>query len=206
MNGPSPRKYGNLLFVDNQSLLRQADGLAQHLNKDGVNIMLQRIFLGLALVFMASAVQAEAPSIELRSLDGKPRNVNEFIGHGKWTIVVAWAHDCLICAREIGEMAAFDTAHRDKDAAVLGVSIDGMEQIEQAREFVTRYKLPFVNLVAEPEQGVMMQFGAGPFIGTPTHYFYDPKGRLVARKVGPLARKDVEDFIETFNESPYANQ
>ncbi len=168
--------------------------------------MIRRIFLGFVFALLASAAQAEAPSIELRSLDGKPRNVNEFIGHGKWTIVAAWAHDCLVCDSEIGNLAAFHTAHQDKDAIVLGVTIDGMEQIELARGFVNRHKLPFVNLVAEPEQSVMMQFGGGSFVGTPTHYMYDPKGRLVARKVGPLLGKDIEEFIEAFNASPYASQ
>jgi peroxiredoxin len=172
--------------------------------------MLQRIFLGLAFIFMSGAVQAQAPSqapsIELRGLDGKPRNVNEFIGQGKWAIVVVWAYDCLICDREIDQMAAFYKDHQDKDAIVLGVSIDGVEQIDLSRRFVAKHKLPFENLVAEPEQGVMTQFDGSPFIGTPTHYFYDPKGRIVARKVGPLARKDIEEFIEAFNESPYANQ
>jgi peroxiredoxin len=103
-------------------------------------------------------------------------------------------------------MAAFHNDHKDKDAIVLGVSIDGMEQIKEARKFAADHKLPFTSLLAEPEQGVMSQFDGEPFIGTPTHYFYDPRGRIVARKVGPLPRKDVEEFIEAFNESPFARQ
>lgn len=168
--------------------------------------MLQRLACSLFFLFFSAVALAAAPSIELRDLDGKPRNVSEFIGHGKWTIVVAWAHDCLICNREIDQMASFHNDRKDKDAIVLGVSIDGMAQIEAAREFVADHKLPFANLVAEPEQGVMSQFDGQYFVGTPTHYFYDPKGRLVARKVGPLKRKDLEEFIEAFNESPYAIQ
>jgi peroxiredoxin len=168
-------------------------------------MMLKQSFLGLVLVLMTATVPAASPDITLRGLDGKPRNVNEFIGQGKWTIVAAWAHDCLICGRDIHHMSEFHQARKDKDAIVLGVSIDGMELIGEARNFVAKHKLPFVNLVAEPEQGVMMQFGAGEFVGTPTHYFYDPKGRLVGRKVGPLPQKDLEAFIEAFNNSSYAN-
>jgi peroxiredoxin len=170
------------------------------------NVMLQRLVCSLAFLLFSAAAFAAAPSIELQDLDGKPRNVNEFIGHGKWAIVVAWAHDCLICNREIHEMAAFHDARKDKDAIVLGVSIDGAAQIKEAREFVADHKLPFMNLLAEPEQGVMSQFDGQYFVGTPTHYFYDPRGRLVARKVGPLKQKDLDEFIAAFNESPYANQ
>ncbi|MGB9130193.1 MAG: TlpA disulfide reductase family protein [Thiobacillus sp.] len=165
---------------------------------------LQRFFIGLALVLMACTVRAQVPDIELRDLEGKPRNVNEFIGHGKWTIVSVWAHDCAVCEKEIGEMAAFHTANRDRNAIVLGVSIDGMAQRDLAQKFVARHTLPFVNLVAEPEQDVIGKFGGGAFIGTPTHYFYDPRGRIVGRKIGPMPRADLEEFIEVFNKSPYA--
>ena len=60
--------------------------------------------LGLVLGGMAAVTLAAVPDIPARTPDGKTRNVNEFIGHGKWTVVVAWAHDCQICAREIHEM------------------------------------------------------------------------------------------------------
>lgn len=168
--------------------------------------MLQRFIASLVFLFLSVASVAAAPSIELRDLDGKPRNVNEFIGQGKWAIVVVWAHDCLICYREIHQMAEFHNARKDKDAIVLGVSIDGMAQIKEARQFAADRKLPFTSLLAEPEPGVMAQFDSTPFIGTPTHYFYDPRGRLVARKVGPLKQKDLDEFIEAFNASPFASQ
>lgn len=168
--------------------------------------MLRRIFLGFFIALLTTAVYAETPDIELRGMDGKPRNVNELIGKGKWTIVVVWAHDCLLCNREIHQMSEFHKERKDKDAIVLGVSIDGMEQIQLARDFVAVHKLPFVNLVAEPEVSVMAKFDSARFVGTPTHYFYDPKGRLVGRKIGPLPRKDLEEFIEAFNSSPFASQ
>jgi peroxiredoxin len=161
--------------------------------------MLKRMFLGLALALASVAAQAAAPDIVLRDLDGKPRNINEFIGQGKWIIVAVWAHDCHICAEEIHEMSALHQARNDKDAAVLGVSIDGMEKLALARGFADRHRLPFMNLVAEPEKEVLLRFGGGPFIGTPSFYFFDPAGRIVARNVGPTTRKDVEAFIESFN-------
>jgi len=168
--------------------------------------MLPRLFCSLALLLLSAVAAAAAPSFELHDLDGRPRNVNEFIGQGKWAIVVVWAHDCLVCYREIHQMAEFHNDRKDKDAIVLGVSIDGMAQIKEARQFAADRKLPFTSLLAEPDPGVMAQFDSQPFVGTPTHYFYDPKGRLVARKVGPLKHKDLEEFIEAFDASPFASQ
>lgn len=151
--------------------------------------------LGLLLAGLAGTVFAASPDIALRALDGSPRNVNEFIGHGKWTVVVAWAHDCHICGQEIHEMSEFHAAHQGKDAVVLGVSIDGYDQVKEARRFVEKHKLPFVNLIAEPRQDVMMQFGAGQFVGTPTYYIYNPQGRIVGQNIGPLTREEIEIFM-----------
>lgn len=151
---------------------------------------------------MTAIAWAGAPSIPLHDLDGRARNVNEFIGHAKWTIVVAWAHDCHICDRDIDEMASFHVAHRDRDAIVLGVTLDGAEQLKAARAFVKRHRLPFVNLITEPSQAVMQKFGAGKFVGTPTYYIYDPKGEIVGQNIGPLTRAEAEDFINSYDKAP----
>lgn len=167
--------------------------------------MTTRQFLVLLLSgFLTVTAWADAPSIVLRDLDGRPRNVNEFVGHGKWTVVVAWAHDCRICDREMREMTAFHNAHHQKDASVLGITLDGAAQLPQARAFVKRHKLPFVNLVAEPTQEVMRQFGAGEFVGTPTYYIYTPKGKIVGQNIGPVTRKELEKFIASdHKDSPH---
>lgn len=166
--------------------------------------MINRLFLSIILVLILSTAHAAAPDIALQTLDGQPRNVNEIIGHGKWVIVVFWAHDCRVCASEIHHMNAFHAAHKDRDAIVLGVTIDGAALIDRARGFAATHKLQFMNLVTEPDAETVERFGGGKFVGTPTHYFYDPTGRIVGRKIGPLSGADLEVFIDAFNKSSYA--
>jgi peroxiredoxin len=161
--------------------------------------MTVRLILVACTALMTLTAWAGAPDIPLQDLDGRAHNVNEFVGHDKWTIVVAWAHDCHICDLEINEMAEFHAAHHDKDAMVLGVTLDGAEFRMEARAFVKRHNLPFQNLITEPSQEVMMKFGAGKFVGTPTYYVYDPKGEIVGQNIGPLTRTEVEDFITSFD-------
>jgi peroxiredoxin len=165
-----------------------------------------RMVVGMVAGCLAVTVWAVAPDIPMRDLDGKTHNVNEFIGHGKWTVVVAWAHDCHICAREMHEMTAFHNAHRDKDAIVLGVSVDGFELAREARRFVSTHKLPFVNLIAEPRQEVMEKFGAGRFVGTPTFYVFNPQGEIVGQNVGPVTRQEVETFMASPDQPVDAGQ
>lgn len=150
----------------------------------------------LATALFAGTARAAAPDVPLIDLDGKPQNANATIGRGKWVVVVLWAHDCRICASEIHEMASFHKAHAGRDAQVLGVTLDGKDKIEAARKFVRDHKLPFPNLVAEPEVEVVERFGGGEFVGTPTHYVYSPQGKIMAQQAGPLTRAEVEKFLE----------
>lgn len=166
----------------------------------------RQLFLVLFGSLLATACLAQTPNIELRDLDGRTRNVNTYIGHGQWVVVVAWAHDCAICEGEIHEMSAFHAAHRKRDAIVLGVSIDGFKEVQAAREFVARNRLPFVNLIAEPRHDVMEKFGAGRFVGTPTYYIYNPQGEIAGQNIGPLTRVEVENFLASFNNARHDNQ
>ena len=92
-------------------------------------------------------------------------------------------------------MTFFHDAHQKKDAIVLGITVDGWKNRKLAQKFIDEHALNFVNLIVEPEQSVLMKFGAGPFIGTPTFYIYAPDGELLARNVGPVTQEDVEKFI-----------
>lgn len=163
-----------------------------------------RIMAGLCLAAFLGSASASAPNIALPALDGTPRNVNEFIGKGKWVTVAFWAHDCPICKSEIHKLNAFHVKHKNKDAIVLGVSVDGAAYLQQAREFARDHRLQFTNLITEPDADAFKQFGGGTFIGTPTHYFYDPSGRIVGRKIGPISGADIEAFIDAFNNSAHA--
>ena len=145
---------------------------------------------------------AASPNIPMKDLKGKTRNVNEFIGKGKWVVVTIWAHDCPICNREIHKLAFFHAEHRKKNAIVLGVSIDGWDKKKKAAAFIERHDLNFTNLIAEPEYKVIQKFGVADFYGTPTFYLFTPKGKLVKQVVGPISQEDLEKFIKNYKDKP----
>jgi len=158
-----------------------------------------KVFRALLIgLLLPVAVLASPPNLVLKDFSGKDVNVDRYIGKGKWVVVTVWAHDCHICDGEIHEMAAFHRAHHNKDAIVLGVTIDGMDQKKLAQAFIDKHKLPFMNLIAEPEQSVLMKFGGGPFVGTPTFYVYTPDGEIVAKNAGPVSQADIEGFIREY--------
>lgn len=154
--------------------------------------MKRRYFLALYLLLPYLALSA-GPDVRLKDLQGQERNASEFIGKGKWTVVALWAHDCLICNQEIHHMVFFHDAHHQKDAIVLGVSIDGAANRSKAQQFIDRHSLNFPNLLAERE--AITRFGAGRLVGTPTYYIYSPEGTLVTRKLGAMTQEEVEGII-----------
>jgi peroxiredoxin len=163
--------------------------------------MMKKVLVWIALMVLPVAMPlsvSAAPDVPLKDFKGKDRNANQIIGKGKWTVVVVWAHDCHVCNEEIHQMGFFHDAHKNKDAIVLGITVDGWKRHKLAQGFLDKHTLNFENLIAEPDQAIMMKFGAGPFIGTPTYYVYEPNGKLVAQNIGPVAQEDIENFMASY--------
>jgi peroxiredoxin len=161
--------------------------------------MVKRLHHAALIVLLISPlpVLASGPDLVLKRLDGKPENVSDYIGHGKWTVVAIWAHDCPVCNADIDEVAFFHDAHHRSNATVLGVSIDGWAQHKKAQRFVDLHGLGFPNLIAEPNPAKLAKFGGGSFYGTPTFYVYSPTGELKGRHVGAVTQEELEDFINS---------
>lgn len=133
-----------------------------------------------------------ASDIVLKDLNGKEHNLKEYVGKGKWTVVAVWSADCPICRREIYHMTFFHEEHKNKDAQVLGLSVDNDRK--KAQGFVDDQGLNFPNLLGGPNDAVRI---GGSFVGTPTYFFFSPDGRLMSQRVGAVTQAQVEGIIST---------
>ena len=152
----------------------------------------------LLIALMPASATASAPDFTLSDLSGNEHPLSQYVGQGQWTVVVMWAEDCEICNAEIEAYDFFHEEHSKKDARVLGVSIDGKDKIELARDFIKRHDLSFPNLIMEPEMSEILKFGGGNFVGTPTIYIYTPDGEIVAAQAGAVPLHIIEDFIRNW--------
>lgn len=158
------------------------------------------------LVNAAFAAAADVPELALKDLEGREHAVREFIGKGKWVVVAVWSADCPVCRREIYHMTFFHEENRKKGREVLGLSIDGWQNVEKARAFARDQALNFPNLVGDPETPI--QLTGTLFIGTPTYYIFSPDGRLRAQRLGAVTQEQMESLIaeleakETSNTRP----
>ena len=157
-----------------------------------------RSIMATALLFLALSQVTQAEISGFQDFKGQPQTLENHTGKGKWLVVMIWASDCGICNREAHQYVDFHFAHSDKDATVLGISIDGESRKAEAEKFIKRHSVDFPNMIAEPQYvGSMYRELTGqPFSGTPSFLVFSPKGELKAATVGAVPTNIIEDFME----------
>lgn len=139
--------------------------------------------------------------ILLHDFSGNSHKLSEYTGKGKWLVVMIWASDCHICNKEVKNYIAFHKKHKNTDATILGISVDGMEFKDNAQEFIRKHKVNFPNLIAAPivvDHLYELQTGQN-LVGTPSFLIYSPSGDLKAQQTGAVPTSIVEDFIKKYS-------
>lgn len=151
----------------------------------------------LAILALLLSIGAPALAGPLKDFNGKDKSISDYAGDGKWRIVMIWASDCHVCNQEAHAYLRFHRERRDKDARLLGISMDGREKLKEAREFIKRHHLDFPNLIGEPEDVAVeyMKLTGADWVGTPTFLIYTPAGKLVAKQEGAVPVSLIEQFI-----------
>jgi peroxiredoxin len=147
-----------------------------------------------AALLLGAAAASAAP---LQDFDGKPRELAEFTGQGQWTVVKIWASYCAVCNNEAHAYVAFHDAHKARDARMLGISLDGADNIADAQGFIERHQLNYPNLLTDPDTGnlLYMMLTGKPLTGTPAFLVYAPDGTLLAEQVGAVPVALLEQFM-----------
>ena len=151
------------------------------------------LFLLLFLLLPATGFSKD----ELADFKGSPKTLESMTGQGKWSIVMFWAHDCHACNKEAHQYVAFNDKHKNTDAEVIGISMDGKKHKKDAEAFISRHKLNFTNLIGEPYDvaGIFEDLTGADWVGTPTFLIYNPKGELRAQQVGAVPTDLIEEFM-----------
>lgn len=153
---------------------------------------LQTGLLGAALFFTTLGSAAS-----LQDFNGKTHPLSDYTGKGKWLVVMIWASDCLVCNKEAANYQAFHQAHYRKDASMLGISVDGMAQVADARAFVEQHKLSFPNLIGELEDvaRLVVDMAGMDWVGTPTILIFNPAGKLKVADSGAVPVELIEKYL-----------
>ncbi|HEY5789571.1 MAG TPA: TlpA disulfide reductase family protein [Gammaproteobacteria bacterium] len=162
--------------------------------------LIRSLLLGATLLCGAGLAGATT----LQDFAGMPHALDEYTGKGQWTFVKIWASDCGVCNSKAHAYVDFHARHKDSDARMLGISLDGPQGLDAARAFVRRHALNYPNLLVDWEGGSALyyQLTGAPLTGTPAFLLYAPDGRLLAQQVGAVPTELLERFMA---DNPQAN-
>lgn len=107
---------------------------------------MKTLFAPLALAFALAAATVPAvaaepaakPTLSIKTLDGKTFTLAEH--KGNWVIVNFWATWCSPCIKELPELSAFVTAH--KNVRAIGLAYEDTE-VAEIREFLTKHPVSY---------------------------------------------------------------
>lgn len=151
----------------------------------------------ISLLIFTSSLSNASDWTEVRTLEGKFTTLSQHFEKDKWTLVMLWTTDCGICQREYPVMSEFHDKHKDIDAKVIGVSLDGYSKLESITEHINEMPMTFDNLIGEITVVAFNYESATEeaLRGTPTFLMFNPDGQLVGHNPGPVKPEALEKFI-----------
>ena len=147
-----------------------------------------RLLVVVFMVLFAVTGVAEPVDYSLPDVNGKKHSLADY--KGKWVIVNYWATWCPPCQEEIPDLVEFHDRHKDDDAVVIGINFEDIGE-EQLSAFVDSFLISYPILRSEP----LAETPLGAIPGLPTTFIIAPDGSPVARQVGPVTGKQLDDYI-----------
>lgn len=147
-----------------------------------------RLLVVVFMVLFAVTGVAEPVDYSLPDVNGKKHSLADY--KGKWVIVNYWATWCPPCQEEIPDLVEFHDRRKDDDAVVIGINFEDIGE-EQLSAFVDSFLISYPILRSEP----LAETPLGSIPGLPTTFIIAPDGSPVARQVGPVTGKQLDDYI-----------
>lgn len=158
---------------------------------------LRQILIVAALVVLSNDVSARASDFEVQTFDGKDVRLSSYFEPGKWTMVMLWTTYCATCRKQYPMISQFHNERKDKDAKVIGLSLDGPALMDRVRSYVAKQPMAFESAVVDIVKfsRAFKEITEEDFAGTPTYLMFDPSGAMVGHSAGPMKIELADQFI-----------
>ena len=150
--------------------------------------LLSLLLLLLLPVTGPAAATAAKPTLNVTTLDGKPFDLMQ--QSGKWVIVNYWATWCSPCLKELPDISAYVSAHKDKVAAI-GLAFEDSDKAD-IEKYLAAHPVSFpvaqIDVMEPPKDFDIPK-------GLPNTYVIAPDGHVAKAFTGPITAKDLDGVI-----------
>jgi peroxiredoxin len=151
-----------------------------------------------------AAVKAEhdrkpAPDFNLKDVHGKPVKLSDY--RGKVVLLNFWATWCGPCKIEIPWFMDFEQTYKDKNFAVLGISLDD-DGWESVKPYIEEKKINYRVMIGTELVAQLY----GDVDSLPTTFMIDREGRVAAVHIGLVSKSDYTHDILQLLEAPQPNR
>jgi peroxiredoxin len=137
-----------------------------------------------------------APDFTLKDASGAAVKLSDY--RGKVVVLNFWATWCGPCKVEIPWFMSFEKEYKDRDFAVLGVSMDD-DGWKSVKPYVADKKINYRVVIGSDEVSTLY----GGVDSLPTTFIIDRSGRVASVHIGLVSKITYENEITKLLESPY---
>ncbi len=145
-------------------------------------------------LFLIPLAHADVPDFSGTDLEGKVHHLADY--KGKMLVINYWATWCPPCREEIPELSMFYEAHKGKDAMVLGVNFEEVNETK-LRAFIDEQMIDYPVIQTRPRS----RSAFGLMIGLPTTYIISADQKSMKAHVGPVTKAQLEQYLKLFSAS-----
>lgn len=139
----------------------------------------------------AAALPTTMVNFGLPDMNGKQRNINEWLG--KLIVLNFWATWCPPCREEIPLFVHMQEKYGDKGLQLIGVAINKPEEVRNFPDFKS---INYPVLVGQEEIMSLMQQYGNRIGSLPYSVVMDRQGRVLGRKVGAYQPAELEALLQ----------